>query len=80
MENWTWENVLTVRAMTPLLIGYFVFFWGIPMLGSTNHNNLPKENILPYWTAVWQISALFHFGALLASIFMWLIITYGTLY
>jgi hypothetical protein len=72
MENWTWENVLTIRAMTPLLIGYVVFFWGVPMLGSTNHNNLPKETLKPYWTAVWQISGLFHGAAIIAGILVWL--------
>lgn len=76
MENWTWENVLTIRAMTPLVICYLLLFWGIPMLGTINHRKLPKEDLLPYWTAVWQISALFHFGAILVSIVMWIIYPY----
>jgi len=77
MENWTWENVLTIRAMTPLLIGYFVFFWGVPLLGClTNPKNIPKENLKPYWTAVWQISGLFHGAAIIAGILVWLAYPY----
>jgi len=76
MENWTWENIMTVRALTPLAIFYFIFFWGVPLVGSMNTKKLPKEDILPYWTTVWQISGLFHFGAVMAGILVWLAYPY----
>ncbi len=76
MENWTWENIMTVRALTPLAILYFIFFWGIPMLGSINHKKLPENRILSYWTAVRQISGLFHIAAIVAGIIVWLLYPY----
>ena len=76
MENWTWENIMTIRALTPLVLLYLLFFWGIPMLGSINHKKLPENSILPYWTAVWQISGLFHFGAIVCGIIVWFLYPY----
>ncbi len=55
-------------------IFYFVFFWGMPMLGMTTNPYVKEHNC--YWKGVLTISATFHVSGVIAVVLFWYVRPY----
>jgi len=76
LTDLTWEHWLQPDVLMILGVFYFVYLWGLPMLGCSSQSSYPGENRIPYWKAVREISLAFHIGTILAVIAMYFFIPY----
>ena len=74
--NWLIIAMARPELVVPPLIFYCFFFWGMPMLGSWNTSDRPRNTLLPYWKCVRQISGLFRIAAVVVTGIMWVLWPY----
>ena len=60
---------LLIELWYIVAIFYFVFFWGLPMVGMTTNPYVKEHNC--YWKGVVCVAGIFHVSGILAAALMW---------
>ncbi len=60
---------MLIDGWLPIAVFYFVFFWGLPMVGMTTNPYVKEHNC--YWKGVVSVAGIFHVSGILAGLLMW---------